>query len=67
MSLQAPCSGYFREYVPLAWLTTKYITYKKEKIMELSDIDMWEPCKPMNEEEQAVMDEADQIQRGEFT
>lgn len=34
MSLQAPCRRYFREYVPLAWLTTKYITYKKELKMK---------------------------------
>ncbi len=37
-----------------------------KRSLELSDIDLWEPWEPATEEEQALMDEGDQIQRGEF-
>jgi len=37
-----------------------------KRSLELSDINLWEPCEPMTEEEQALSDEHDQIMRGEF-
>ena len=37
-----------------------------KRSLELNDSYLWEPWEPATEEEQALMDEGDQIQRGEF-
>ena len=37
-----------------------------KRSLELSDINLWEPCEPMTEEEQALDDEYQKVLRREF-